>query len=281
MGFTKLDEGILQSSIMAEAPATFKVWIAILASCNYDGVARVSSVFLSSACHLSLAITDRAIEALSNPDPRSRSLIDDGRRIRRVDGGYFVINYEKYRAFTPNDGDPNSPGALRTRRWRERKGQDVTNPPVVTHGDACDVTSASASSSEDKTRREDKTRGVTAGVAEIVTYLNSVTGKRFSLKSSDTAKHIGARLNEGRTIEDFKRVIDTKVAKWHGKTWADSRPGRDGQTVHGDDFLCPSTLFCAKNFENYLNETPAAKKMTTEEWRAQQAAELKKLRGEA
>ncbi len=118
-------------------------------------------------------------------------------------------------------------------------------------------------------------------VSEIVSYLNEKTGKRFNPKSSDTVKHIGARLNEGRTVEDFKRVIDTKVAKWHGKTWADSRPGRDGQTVHGDDFLCPSTLFCAKNFENYLNETPVAKKMTTEEYRRQEADEFKKLRGGA
>ena len=170
MGFTKLDSGILQSSIMAEPSDTFKVFIAILASCGPDGISKVSSTYLAAACYFPLDVVDTALAVLEAPDPRSRSLVDDGRRIRRVDGGYLVINYEKYRGFTPQEGDPNSPGALRTRRWREKKkrhgdaqashachkgvtdlpkkeGCDVTDSPVVTHGDVTGVTSASASSS--------------------------------------------------------------------------------------------------------------------------------------
>jgi hypothetical protein len=146
MGFTKLDEGILQSSVMAESGSVFKVWIALLASCGQDGIAKVSSVFLSSACHLPQKTVDHAIENLSSPDPRSRSLNDEGRRIQRVDGGYRVINYEKYRAFSPNEGNPNSPGALRVRRWREKQ-KSVTCPPDVTPGNVTSVTSASASAS--------------------------------------------------------------------------------------------------------------------------------------
>ena len=154
MGFTKLDERILQSSIMAEKAEVFKVWIALLASCGPDGVARISSIFLASACHLPQRTVDNAIEVLSSPDPRSRSLADEGRRIRRVDGGYFVVNYEKYRAFSPNEGNPNSPGALRVRRWREKHLHlersifgNVTGSPDVTPCNVTSVTSASASAS--------------------------------------------------------------------------------------------------------------------------------------
>lgn len=152
MGFTKLDGGLLQSSIMAAPFETFKTFIAILASTGPDGIARVSSTFLSAACYLPIAKVDKALAALEAPDPRSRSLNDDGRRIRRVDGGYFVINYEKYRAFTPQAGDPSSPGAARTRRWREKRaeGVSVTSP---NHGD---VSSASVLSSPSSISSEEE-----------------------------------------------------------------------------------------------------------------------------
>ncbi len=105
MGFTKLDEGILQSSIMAEDPKTFKVWIALLAACKENGIAYVSSVYLQSICHMTELSVDRAIDRLSAPDPHSRSLNDDGRRIRRVDGGFEIINYATYREVSLRDAE--------------------------------------------------------------------------------------------------------------------------------------------------------------------------------
>jgi hypothetical protein len=149
MGFTKLDEGILQSSIMAEKSDVFKVWIALLASCGSDGVSKVSSIFLSSACHLSLRIVDHAIEILSMPDPRSRSLSDEGRRIRRVDGGYFLVNYDKYRAFSYSD----NPEAIRKREYRHRIKDDSDSG----HSGTCPGHSASASASSfiNKNLKED------------------------------------------------------------------------------------------------------------------------------
>jgi hypothetical protein len=127
MGFTKLDANILQSSIMAAPSNTFKVWVTLLAACGHDGIARVSSVFISSVCHLPSSAVDKALEYLESPDSHSRSTNDDGRRIRRVDGGYFVINYRKYRAFTLSD----APEAVRQRRHREKERDSalrVTDP---------------------------------------------------------------------------------------------------------------------------------------------------------
>jgi uncharacterized phage protein (TIGR02220 family) len=119
MGFTKLDEGILQSSIMAESAKTFKVWIALLASCKENGISQASSVFLASACHLSLKDIDNAIAVLEAPDDRSRSLEDGGRRIKRVDGGYYIVNYKKYREYSYSENSE----AKRKRDYRhgERK----------------------------------------------------------------------------------------------------------------------------------------------------------------
>jgi len=105
MGFTKLDEGILMSSIMAEDSDTFKVWIALLASCREDGIARVSSIGLCSHCFLPLDIVKNSLKILSDYDSESRSTNDEGRRIRRVDGGFEIINYQKYREFTYKESE--------------------------------------------------------------------------------------------------------------------------------------------------------------------------------
>ena len=76
-------------------------------------------------------------------------------------------------------------------------------------------------------------------ITQIVDYLNKCAGTSFSSDTGDTASLISARLNEGYTLSDFKRVIDKKCAEWLG----DNRMRA---------FLRPSTLFGSK-FENYLN----------------------------
>lgn len=75
---------------------------------------------------------------------------------------------------------------------------------------------------------------------EIIDYLNQKTGKRFTLKPKDTIRHINARWTEGRTLEDFKTVIDNKCTSW----LMDAEMGK---------YLRPETLFGSK-FESYLNE---------------------------
>lgn len=117
MGFTKLDENILQSSIMAEDDSVFKVWIALLAACKENGIANISPMFLSSICRKDISIISQAIEKLSLPDDYSRSINDSGKRIERVDGGFRIINYQKYRDFTYS----HTANAERQRRFRAKK----------------------------------------------------------------------------------------------------------------------------------------------------------------
>lgn len=117
MGFTKLDSRIVQSSIMMEDSDTFKAWIVFLASCGPDGIARVSPVYIKSICNFTIEKTLEIIKKLESPDSLSRSINDEGRRIERVDGGYRIINYLKYREFTYSD----NPDAIRKRKKREEE----------------------------------------------------------------------------------------------------------------------------------------------------------------
>ena len=86
-------------------------------------------------------------------------------------------------------------------------------------------------------------------IKEIVDYLNQKTQSNFKPKTEETRKSIRARLKEGYTVDDFKRVIDSKSSDW-----ADSERMRE--------YLRPSTLFRPANFEAYLNEAnrPKVKK---------------------
>jgi hypothetical protein len=60
-----------------------------------------------------------ALALLGEPDAESRSHEFDGRRLIRVNGGYIVLNYIKYREKDATTAD-------RSRRWRERqKAKDV------------------------------------------------------------------------------------------------------------------------------------------------------------
>lgn len=74
-----------------------------------------------------------------------------------------------------------------------------------------------------------------------VEYLNSKIGTRYKPDNKSTRKMIKARYTEGRTRDDFKRVIDKKIHQWHCD---------DKMRL----YLRPETLFNQTKFESYLNE---------------------------
>ena len=76
----------------------------------------------------------------------------------------------------------------------------------------------------------------------IVTYLNQKTGKAFRASSEKTRTLIRARIREGYSEADFRKVIDNKCNDWL------SDPERA-------QYLRPETLFGTK-FESYLNQKP-------------------------
>ena len=78
----------------------------------------------------------------------------------------------------------------------------------------------------------------------VIDYLNSKTGQSFRSSTKATQQHINARLAEGFTLDDFKRVVDNMWTSWRGTEW--------------EQYMRPSTLFGSK-FENYLNRKPQGK----------------------
>ena len=77
-------------------------------------------------------------------------------------------------------------------------------------------------------------------INEIVEYLNEKTGKHYSPKAEATRKHIRRRMEDGYTVDDFRRAIDNKTAQWLGTDM--------------ERYLRPTTLFNSEKFEGYANE---------------------------
>lgn len=73
---------------------------------------------------------------------------------------------------------------------------------------------------------------------EIISYLNAKLGTSYRATTKATQEHINARLKDGFTVEDFRKVIDNRCKEWKGTKMA--------------EYLRPSTLFGPK-FEGYLN----------------------------
>lgn len=77
-------------------------------------------------------------------------------------------------------------------------------------------------------------------IKEIIDYLNNKLGTKYNYNTKSTQRHINARLAEGRTLEEFKAVIDKKYDEW-------------GCNDKMKNYLRPETLFGTK-FESYLNQ---------------------------
>lgn len=94
---------------------------------------------------------------------------------------------------------------------------------------------------ENEKRREGvESNRFDSGIAEIIEHLNATCGTNYRPSSSASRKYVGARLAEGFTVADCKRVIDNMAARW----LTDERMRQ---------YLRPTTLFRPEKFEGYLN----------------------------
>ena len=99
--------------------------------------------------------------------------------------------------------------------------------------------------SNNTTKKKEKDNNNIYGL--VIDYLNRKASTNYRATTKNTQSFINARVREGYTVEDFKKVIDSKSKEWLNTDF--------------EKYLRPSTLFGTK-FENYLNEankkTPTA-----------------------
>lgn len=119
-GYTKLFSSIIHSTIWQQPAHVRLVWITMLAMKDAHGVVEASVPGLAKAAGYSVGETEQALAHLMAPDPYSRTPDHDGRRVEKIDGGWFVLNHHKYRdELSPED--QKAKAAERKRRWRDSK----------------------------------------------------------------------------------------------------------------------------------------------------------------
>lgn len=89
--------------------------------------------------------------------------------------------------------------------------------------------------------KEDASITKDSNAIEVLRYLNMKTGKTFQNVESNI-KMINARIKDGATLDDLKRVVDVKCKKWL------SDPKMS-------EYLRPATLFNAEKFAQYSGES--------------------------
>lgn len=130
-GFTKLFSSILDSTIWDEDCATRILWITMLAMVNRDSQVLTSVKNLSLRARLTVNDVNDSLEKLLAPDPESKSREHEGRRIVRIDGGWQILNYEKYR--NKRDRADYMRKYMRNYRAVNQNGEIKVNP-IVSQG---------------------------------------------------------------------------------------------------------------------------------------------------
>jgi hypothetical protein len=131
-GYTKLYASLIHSTIWREPHHVRVLWITMLAMCDAGAVVSASIPGLADAAHITLDECLDGLQRLSSPDPYSRTKDHSGRRIIEVDGGWLIINRNKYRDLVCPDHERE----LAAERKRRQRATDVT----VGHGMSRSVT---------------------------------------------------------------------------------------------------------------------------------------------
>jgi len=164
--------------------------------------------------------------------------------IEIIDDVYCLSNWCKYQSYSDLDRIREQ-NKQRVARFREKKKQELLD---VTHSNVTEtlqetLPSYSISISNTLNSNSISNKELNSNkeyIKEIIDYLNKVGNKKYTYNSKTNNSHINARLDEGKTLEDFKKVIDIKWKQWGGTDM--------------EKFFRPETLFSSAHFESYLNE---------------------------
>src|SRR5262249_2950986 len=140
-GYTKLFSTIVDSTIWQEDHPTRILWITLLALADRDGIVLASIPGLAARAHISVEQCIAALNKFQNPDPYSWSTEEEGRRIRKTEQGWFLINHAKYRKLLSAE-DQREKNRIRVQRFRSKqKNKQVTLPvtPVMKCNDIAEA----------------------------------------------------------------------------------------------------------------------------------------------
>ena len=212
MAYTKLANSILTSTIWMENDQTRIVWMTLLAMADQHGEVQASVPGLANVARVSVEACEAAILTFMSPDHYSRTKSSEGRRIEEMDGGWHILNHEKYRELA-SDLDRKRKAADRQKRRRDRlKAGHVVTLPGVTDCDKSHQipqaeanTEAEAEADTKKERESARPRFLPPSVDEVKAY--AADAKLTNMDSEAFHDHYtanGWKQGGGKPIKDWK-----------------------------------------------------------------------------
>ena len=233
-GYILLSRKILNNEIMKKPPLYFKIWAWILLNAQHKDYGNLKrGQLFTSIPEMQEAMSYKVgyriekptkkqiwgvLEWLRNPYEGNTKVTTNVPMIEttKVTHGIIitVVNYDLYQTPSNYEGnnEGNDEGTTKEQR-RERQGNNIN-----------------------KNDKNDKNNNI---YTPVIDYLNQKANKNFKPTTKKTQSLINARIKEGFTLDDFKKVIDIKCNQWLG--------------TEMEKYLRPETLFGTK-FEGYLNE---------------------------
>ena len=223
------DEKILLIESLPDAYAIITIWFKLLC---LAGKQNNSGVFLMG----NIAYTDKMLATIFRMKESTVTMalntFEQFEMIEIIDGVITIPNWNKHQTLDAYEKKKERDRLYQKERRAAQKALVEKSSDKQSDSNA---TQSSYVAVSDKEEDKDIDKDI---YKYIVEYLNQKadTNYRHSTKKTQTCIH--ARLAEGFTQDDFKMVIDKKVADWKGTEW--------------EKFLRPETLFGTK-FESYLN----------------------------
>lgn len=213
-GFTKLFSSITESTVWGESHATRIVWITMLAMADRKGRVWASVPGLANRARVALEECEYALGRFMEPDGYSRTTDHDGRRIEKIEGGWRLLNYAKYREMRDH--------AARLEYQREWDRRHRERHP--TKSDKSDKIRPRPTKAEAELRKE-TTAGKPAN-AESYPPEFEETWALYPGRDGDNPKRRAykayrARLTEGHTPDEIRAGVERYAA------WVRAR-GREG-----------------------------------------------------
>ena len=119
--YVKLFSSILTSSIWSQDPNIRLVWITMLAMADAEGYVMAAPSGLARVANVPLKDCQEALKVFQEPDDESFTRDHEGRRIERLEGGWLLLNYEKYREIRTEK--QLKAAARQRRRYHSKKGE--------------------------------------------------------------------------------------------------------------------------------------------------------------
>ena len=132
MTFTKLFSSITESSIWSQDDATRLVWITMLAMADRHGRVWAAIPGLANRARVSIPACEKALECFLSPDEYSRTKNFNGVRIEPIDGGWRLLNHQKYRDIRDEETRKEQNALAQSRfRSKQSKPESAKSKPRV------------------------------------------------------------------------------------------------------------------------------------------------------